>query len=147
MKFRYNLAIIGLIAISFSLSLFSQENNSKDGLIQIGDLLWDIKENRSGLSWDEAVKYCLNKGMRLPSKSELFTYQVELNKLEGPVEAHTISSPVNRLYWSSTESETHSWLVWQVHISESLNISSTSALVRKSYTKANVRCVKDSGKK
>ncbi|MBP7280043.1 MAG: DUF1566 domain-containing protein [Leptospiraceae bacterium] len=148
MKFRKN-AIIGLIAISFSLSLFSQENNSKDGLIQIEDLLWDTKENRSGLSWEKTVKYCLNKGMRLPSKSELFLHQVELSKLEDDRLAYDMSVTVrvvHRLYWSSTEYENDSTKVWQVKINTP-DSSNASAPVRKSYIHINVRCVKDAEKK
>lgn len=147
MKFRKN-AIIGLIAISFSLSLFPQENNSKDGLIQIGDLLWDIKENRSGLPWEKAVKYCLNKGMRLPSKSELFLHQVDLSKLEDDRLAYDMAvRVVHRLYWSSTEYENDSSQAWSVGISPLSNIPNSSLQVRKSYIRINVRCVKESEKK
>lgn len=154
MKFKTNL-VIGLIAISYSVSIFAEEKNPKDGLIQIGDLLWDVKNNRGGLEWDAATKYCKEKGMRLPSKEELITHQEELFKLEEDIELLRKDrdkinphGSVNYIYWSSTEYEKNFSTVWIIKIDlPSYVQGSRGGPVRKSYRHSNVRCVKDAEKK
>ncbi len=142
------------MTIVFSFIVFSQENKPTEELIRIGDLFWDVKPNRNGIPWDEAVQYCAKKGMRLPTKDELVSYQDELMKLEEDPTVlrkdrdkinpfHT----VNYLYWSSTEYEKNLSMVWIVQIrnnpeSKGNNISP----LRKNYKHSNVRCIKNADK-
>lgn len=155
MKFRNSLAVIGIIVLSFFNSLFPQEINSKENLIQIGNLLWDIKNNRGGLDWEAATKYCKEKQMRLPSKDELVIHQEELYKLEedrevlekdrGKINPH---GTIHYKYWSSTEYEKNLSMAWIMTINLPSYIEGSRGVpVRKSYRYSNVRCVKDIEKK
>lgn len=142
--------ILGVIVVSCSLGLFSDDNKPMDGLIRIGDLLWDVKNNRSGFEWDAATKYCAEKGMRLPSKEELITHQDELLKLEEDREVLRKDRDKNNphhtilyLYWSSTEYEKDSSMVWTIVLIPLYVPSNRSTPVRKSYRHSNVRCLKN----
>jgi hypothetical protein len=118
--------ILGLIIISFALTLLSQENNLKGELIRIGDLFWDIKLDKSReIVWEEAVKYCAQRGMRLPSKEELISCQDELSKLDD--KDIYLKDKIGQAY--------------RIH-----QFQSSSLQVRKSYKYLNVRCVKDADK-
>lgn len=144
--------ILGLIIISFALTLLSQENNLKGELIRIGDLFWDIKLDKSReIVWEEAVKYCAQRGMRLPSKEELISCQDELSKLEDDKDIYLKDKigqayRIHRKYWSSTEYEKDSSQAWSVSIRPAPQFQSSSLQVRKSYKYLNVRCVKDADK-
>ncbi len=72
--------ILGVIAVSCSTGLFSDENKPMDGLIRIGDLIWDIKNNRSGLEWDAAT-FNYPVGVAFDTNGNLFVADRLNNKI------------------------------------------------------------------
>lgn len=152
MKTNYKL-ILGIITISFYGTVFSEENKVTSKLILIGDLLWEVKHERNGgIVWEEAITFCAQKGMRLPSKQELLTCQDELSKLEDDADIYLKDRPgryygIHRKYWSSTEDEKNPSQAWSVDIRHSPQFQSSSFSIRKSYKYLNVRCVKNLDKR
>lgn len=138
--------VFALILFINSFILFSEESNRENDFIKIGNLLWEKNIGMGGLVWNDAIQYCKQKGLRLPTKAEFLSNIEFLDSLEDDSYENITKKKsfyaIHRTYWSSTELEKDPNQAWLIHVCIPQSECGTLG-TRKSYKAVNIRCVKD----